>query len=105
MPYFITPPPTNPLSRLLAALVAVLVLVGAFFFGVFVLAFAAGLGLVAWIYISIRLWWIRRRGGMNPADAEVAREGRGEPRNEQDEHRGNVIDAEYTVVSKQDEES
>ena len=39
MPYYITPPPMNPLSRLLAAIVAVLALVGAFFFGVFVLAF------------------------------------------------------------------
>jgi len=81
------------------------VLVGAFFFGVFVLAFAAGLGLVVWIYISIRVWWFHKRGGVNPADADFAGEGRRKPGNEPDEGHGKIIDAEYTVVSKQDEES
>ena len=38
MQYYIAPPPMNPLTRLLAGLVAVLALVGAFFFGLFVLA-------------------------------------------------------------------
>ena len=98
MPYYITPPPMNPLSRLLAAIVAVLALVGAFFFGVFVLAFAAVLGLLAWAYLSIRMWWMRKKGGLNAGQQGPVSENlnvRGE----------DIIDAEYTVVKKQDEES
>ena len=33
MPQYIAPPPMNPLSRLLAGILAVLALAGAFFFG------------------------------------------------------------------------
>jgi hypothetical protein len=92
----------NPLSRLLAAIVAVLALVGAFFFGVFVLAFAAVLGLLAWAYLSIRMWWMRRKGGLNAGQQGPASDNlhmRGNARGE------DIIDAEYTVVKKQDEES
>jgi hypothetical protein len=73
---------------LIAALVAVLALVGAFFFGLFVLALVFGLGLIFWLGIRLRMWWIRHQMpetgiGMNNAPGE-----------------GEVIDAEYTVVSK-----
>ncbi len=67
MPYYISPPPMNPLSRLLAAILAVLAMVGAFFFGVFVLAFAAGIGLIAWLAFSVRLWWLRKKGAIGGA--------------------------------------
>jgi hypothetical protein len=88
MPYYINQTPMNPLSRLLAALVAALVLVGAFFFGLVVLALIVGLGLVFWLGLRVRLWWLRRH--LPPA--EVPSDGKpGE---------GEVIDAEYTVVSK-----
>jgi len=90
MQYYITPPPMNPLARLLAGILAVLALVGAFFFGIFILALAVGLGLVAWLFLWVRMWWIRRKqpvAGVQPA-----------------ERSGNVIDAEYTVVSRRDEE-
>jgi hypothetical protein len=86
MQYHISPPPMNPLSRLLAGILAVLALAGAFFFGVFVLVFAIGLGLVAWLLLWIRMWWIRRKG-IRPVD-----------------QKGEVIDAEYTVISRQDED-
>jgi hypothetical protein len=86
MQNYISPPPMNPLSRLLAGILAVLALAGAFFFGVFVLVFAIGLGLVAWLFFWIRMWWIRRTG-IRPVD-----------------QKGKIIDAEYTVISKQDEE-
>lgn len=105
MPYYVSPPPMNPLSRLLAAILAVAALIGAVFFGVFVLAIVAGLGLLGWLYLSIRVWWIRRKGGLGgmgqaPADENLRATGSaGGPRN------GDIIDAEYTVVKKQDEDS
>jgi len=90
MQYYIAPPPMNPLARLLAGILAVLALVGAFFFGIFILALAVGLGLVAWLFLWVRMWWIRRKQPV--AGAQSA------------ERSGDVIDAEYTVVSRQDEE-
>jgi hypothetical protein len=90
MPYYIAPPPMNPLARLLAGILAVLAVAGAFFFGIFVFLFALGVGLVAWLILWVRMWWLRRQ---QPADL---------PR-EKDQS-GDIIDAEYTVVSRQDEE-
>ncbi len=90
MQYYIAPPPMNPLARLLAGILAVLALVGAFFFGLFVLIAAVGVGLLAWLSLWLRMWWLRRK---RPAD----RPGTGE-------RTGDVIDAEYTVVSRRDEE-
>ena len=86
MQYYISPPPLNPLSRLLAGLLAVIVLAGVFFFGLLVLAFAVGAGLVAWLVLWIRNWWTRRKHS-GP-----------------DQTNGEIIDAEYTVVSRQDED-
>jgi hypothetical protein len=76
----------NPLSRLLAGILAVLALAAAFFFGLLVLAFAVGVGLVAWLLLWVRSWWNRRK---RPASDQIS---------------GEIIDAEYTVVSRQDED-
>ena len=104
MPERLTPPPLNPLSRLLAGLLAVAALVGAFFFGLVVLALAAGLGLLAWLALTLRLWWLRRqivRAGGAPGggpfrgpSGDRARDGRDAADG------GNVIDADYEVVSR-----
>lgn len=88
MTYYISPPPLNPVSRLLAAVLAVLAMAGAFFFGIFVLALAVGLGLLAWLAIFLRMWWVRRRF----SGPEVDTANPAEP--------GDVIDGEYTVVSR-----
>ena len=79
----------NTLSRLLAGVTAVLALVAAFFFGLVVLALAVGIGLLFWLGVRLRLWWMRRH--IPPADTAPA----GTPQ------KGEVIDAEYTVVSRQ----
>jgi len=100
MPYYINPPPMNPLSRLLAAILAVLALVGAFFFGIFVLAFAVGLGLVAWLFVSLRVWWLRRKGVLGPSGPGAANGSHTGPV----EDGRDILDAEYTVVSRQDED-
>ena len=97
MPYRLPPPPMNPLSRILASQLAVLAVVGAFFFGLVVLALAVGLGLLAWLALMLRLWWLRRRLGgraaKGPAEAEPKAAGPGG--REKD-----VIEADYEVVSR-----
>lgn len=86
MKYYISPPPASPLTRILASVFAVMVLVGAFIFGLFVLAAAVGVGLLLWIGLAIRGWWLRRDGvkkssGRRAGDSES-------------------IEAEYTVISR-----
>lgn len=78
----------NPFSRALAGVTAVLALAAAFFFGLIVLALAIGFGLLFWLGFRMRMWWIRRH--MPPMEA------RSETRQNQEE----VIEAEYTVISK-----
>jgi len=102
MQYQLGPPPMNPLSRLLAAIVGAVVVVGAFMFGFFILLAAVAFGLIAWLVIWLRVWWIKRKlaasGKASPLDfgAPPGRAG-------QDAQSGEVIDAEYEVVSRSDE--
>lgn len=86
----------NPLSRVLAALGAIVLLVGAVFFGLVVLALAIGLGLLAWLAFNLRLWWLRRQ--MKDAGGVGNRSGSGGSRE------GQVIDADYEVVSRKEDE-
>ena len=94
MTHYISPPPMNPLSRLLAGVLAVLALVAALFFGVFVLAVVLGVGLIGWLLLWIRMWWIGRR--MGQPDRARAAPGSKDAR---DGGRGDVIEGEFTVVS------
>jgi uncharacterized iron-regulated membrane protein len=91
---YLPPPPSNPLARILAGSLAVLALAGAFFFGLVVLALAVGLGLLAWLALALRVWWLRRRGRDKAG-------GGGRPG--ADVRRGEVIEAEYEVVSRRDD--
>jgi len=90
----------NPMSRIVAGLLGVLALVGAFFFGLVVLAVAIGLGALAWLFVSLRMWWLRRRwqSQVEPGAATgPARPGTSNHR-ERD-----VIEADYEVVSRRDD--
>lgn len=103
MRYQISPPPSNPASRVLAGIAAMLVLVGAVFFGVFVLVLILGLGVIVSLVVGLRLWWFRRklgRQGAGPEDVSQTRDPRAE---RQDGESGKVIDAEYEVVSRRRE--
>lgn len=95
MPYRLPRPPLNPQSRILAGLLAALALAGAFFFGLVVLALAAGLGVLAWLVLTLRVWWLRRQG------RHQAR--RGASRAGTDVRQGEVIEADYEVVSRHDD--
>jgi hypothetical protein len=73
---------------------ALLALAGAFFFGLVVLALAVGLGALAWLVLKLRVRWLRHQGrvgagGGSSVGAEV--------------RRGEVIEADYEVVSRRDE--
>ncbi len=80
----------NPISRIIASLVAILVIVGAFIFGIFVLAAVVVLGLVGWVAFAIRRWWLRRQGISPGEQPETVRE-------------SEIIEAEYTVISRRRE--
>ena len=91
MPYYISPPPQSPLTRIIAAIIAAFVLVGAFMIGMVALLVVAGVGLIAGVAIWIRVAWIKRKLRQSGVDlnvnADIQRES------------GHVIDAEYTVIS------
>lgn len=100
MPFYISPPPRNPLTAVLAAVAGAVVLAGAFFLGFIALVVALGLGLLVWIGVLIRVKWLQhkmRKAGQDPLAGNA---GRG-PRNAS---RTEYIEAEYTVVSERDEE-
>ena len=100
MPHYFSPPPMNPLSRILAGLFAVLALVGALFFGVFILVLAVGLGVLAWLVLTLRMWWLRRgRHGQAAGRGQdhVVREGGVE------NHGDDVIEADYEVISRRED--
>ena len=91
MPYYISPPPQGPLTRIITAIIAGFVLVGAFMIGMAALLVVAGVGLIAGIAIWLRVLWIKRRlqksGVIPDVNVDIRQES------------GHVIDAEYTVIS------
>lgn len=93
----------NPLSRLLAAVVGAIALVGAFFFGFFVLIAAVVFGLLAWLAIWLRVWWIRRRLAAAGAQPPPGFGSPGPTGPEPSAGRDDVIEAEYEVVSRSEE--
>jgi hypothetical protein len=102
MPYYINLQSTNPLTRLLAALVGVLVIVGAVFFGLIVLGFVMGAGLLIWMGMWIRLRWLRYRHGS--ADwSTIVGSVQGAPQDKTQQTEGETIEAEYTVISSRDD--
>lgn len=96
MPHYISPPPQNPLTRIIAAIIAVFVLIGSFMIGMVALLVVAAVGAILAIAIWLRVMWIKRRmkkEGVNfdrPVDMS--------------QNTGQVIDAEYTVISETDDQ-
>jgi uncharacterized BrkB/YihY/UPF0761 family membrane protein len=77
----------NTLERFALAIFAVLTLAGALFFGLVVLLVLGTAIAVIALYFYLRAWWSGRAGTVT---------GRTPPS-------GQVIDAEYTVISRRDE--
>jgi hypothetical protein len=96
MPNYISPPPQNPVMRILTAIITVIVLAGAFTLGFAALVIVAGIGLVAGIVIWLRVLWIKRQLRQNGVDLSM--------NDIPQAQSGNVIDAEYTVVSDSEDQ-
>jgi len=80
--------------RVLAAIFVALALTGAFMIGMAALVVVAGLALVAGLVLWARIAWIRRglrKQGMDPLTGQ---------RSDEATSTGEVIEAEYTVISK-----
>jgi hypothetical protein len=96
MPYYINPPPQNPLTRIIAAVIAVFALVGSFMIGMAALLVVVCVGLVAAISIWIRISLLKRR--MKKEGVEFGAVQKKPPNS------GHIIDAEYTVVTDDDDQ-
>jgi len=96
MQYYISPPPQSPLSRIIAAIIAVFALIGTFIIGFAAFLVMAGVALVAGIAIWLRIAWIRRR--LQKSGRQKSGDRQGAPADAQNGS-GQVIDAEYTVIS------
>ena len=101
MPVYLSGPAGNPFTRLLAGVVGVLALAGAAFFGLFLFAAVIAVGLVAWAVIGLRLWWLQRRLRSAGARAENRFAEAAEHTGREDR---SVIDADYEVVSRDQDE-
>lgn len=91
MAYYITQQSLNPFTRVLAALVGALALAGAFFFGIILFAVILGLGLLFWLGLRLRMWWLMRNFPDAGKPEQAASSGDG------------AIEGEFTVVSKERE--
>ena len=102
MPYYLSPPPQNPLARVIAGIVAILALVGAFMIGMVALAIVASVALIAGLAIWLRVVWIKRQLRKSGVDfgSHVRNSGA-----QQSHVSGQVIDAEYTVVSESEDKN
>lgn len=90
MAVYLTSTKSGPLTRLLASVLAVAMLVGAFMLGLVFLAVVLGAALVLGVAAWLRGWWLRRKGAADP-DRQAA----------PDSRPSSVIEAEYTVVSRE----
>ncbi len=102
MRYYLAPPPMNPVARLIAAVLAVAALVGALFFGLVILVLAVGLGILGWLLLTVRLWWLRRRHGATRPGGPGGGTGTGQAPGG-GARKADVIDAEYEVVSRSED--
>jgi hypothetical protein len=72
--------PGNIVLQVVGIFIGLLALMAAVIVGGFLLAAILGIGLIAWLVIYLRIWWLMRKTG-KPGG------------------RGDVVDAEYTVIS------
>lgn len=80
----------NPIVQVLSLVAFGVILIGAVLMGAILLAAVFGLAVIAAAVFSVRLWWLRRKLGRR--DAESLRATRG----------GELIEAEYIVVTERD---
>lgn len=97
MPYYISPPPQSPFIRFITGIVAVLAVAAAFMVGMVALLVVAGIGLLAGVVIWARVAWIKRKLRKSGFTFDAVQQAA----SRQDQsHQGQIIDAEYTVISE-----
>ena len=69
------PPSPGPFSRIFSAVVFVLLIGVAFFFGVFLFLVIVGLAAIAAAVFYLRFWWLRRRWARRPPAGPATLEG------------------------------
>jgi hypothetical protein len=88
MRYYISQSPSNPLSRIIAGMIAVVCMAAAFFFGLVILAVIAGAIALFSLVFWFRSLWVNRH------------EPTVQPQPKQGKASGELIEGEYTVISE-----
>ncbi len=88
MPYYISPPPGNPLTRIIAAIIGAFVLAGALIIGTATLLVVAGVAVIAGLALWLRVLWIKHQLRKSGVDFSSGAETRPQSKD--------AIDAEYT---------
>lgn len=100
MPSYISPPPRNPLSALLAGIVGIAMMIGAFMLGFVALVIAMAVGALVWAGVYLRIWWAKRQLAKQGIDPTVSN-----PFNSPNPpSQSDSLEGEYTVVSKKQED-
>jgi predicted lipid-binding transport protein (Tim44 family) len=96
MAYYISPPPRGPIGSILAGIIGMLIMIGAFMLGFIAIVVALAIGLLIWFGIYVRIWWAKRqmiKQGVDPASLNPFAD---KPASSQ----GESLEAEYEVISK-----
>ena len=88
------------MTRIVAGIIAVLMLIGGFMIGMVALLVVAGVGLIAGIAIWLRVIWIKRQLRKSGIDLNAAFNPSAATRTKESSQ---VIEAEYTVISEREE--
>lgn len=91
MAVYLTSTKTGPVTRLLASVLGAAMLVGAFMLGLVFLAVVLGIALVLGLAAWLRAWWLQRKVAGHPNAQTTSSE----------RPNSGVIDAEYTVISRE----
>jgi len=86
--------PAGWIARAVGTVVTVIVMIGLFFLGLTVFAAVAGLALVVFLVLAVRVWWLRRRFRAAAGKEGVSRQGR--------RPGGVTLEGEYEERSKRD---
>ncbi|HEX6928496.1 MAG TPA: hypothetical protein VF267_04560 [Gammaproteobacteria bacterium] len=88
--------PAGWLARIAGAIVGVILMAGLFFLGITVFAAVAGLAILVFLVLAVRVWWLRRRFRRHAA-------ANGEPASPQAGNRAGVtLEGEYEERRRRD---
>ena len=96
MPFYISPPPRNPLTGIITGIVGMAIMIGTFMLGFVALVVALSIGALVGLGIYIRVWWAKRqmiKQGIDPASLDPFAGQRPAEQNDS-------LEAEYEVISK-----